>query len=344
MAICKPTTTIINLQLPVSIPISHCDECNGNLIQTSHELVCDACGLVFESTTFLPDYMKSDFDKGLYNHTPFFYREKHDLFSDKGIHETLMGPFRVKQIISKEQKKYFRYLARLNRHTTQIGQFHYFHMLEVLHEVNLQLNLSKIIRRNIIYLYRKATKNHPSGNNTSVLALCIYNVLCEHKQIVELQDILLLFKELNHPITDQRIKNIRKTYPILAKPIAIDFRSHIFKWCLRLPELFSESPALEGSLEIQAYYKMIELYSLKLYERCNRKQGIHRGHLAAASIYAAILLANTKYGLKHTISQERIGLFTNKTTYQIQFTYDYYIRPRILKYLPPKKQSDQVTK
>lgn len=191
-----------------------CPECGGNIIISSFEKICKDCGLVlskfFRDSAFIFNDIKSknnlskqyvaigertDFIGGLGS---FIDYEKSKYLRDKSGKPL---PPSEQNLFRRLKKNYAQFL-RIKNHETE------YRIFNILNKISLYLNLTKNIRNNAAYYYKKIVKNEEKViNNISLIAFCIFFAARKeyHNAPITINEISKAFQNFGHRVNPRLI-------------------------------------------------------------------------------------------------------------------------------------------
>ncbi|TXT64782.1 MAG: Transcription initiation factor IIB 2 [Promethearchaeota archaeon] len=319
-----------------------CPECNGNIISTSFERVCEKCGLViseiFENTSYSfgndnngnssKQYValgnRTDFVGGL--GTYIDYENSTYLRDKKG---NLLSP--NEQKLYRRLKRNYSKFLRIKNHETE------YRIFKILKKVSLFLNLNKNVRNNAAFYYKKIKKRDINIiNNISLIAFCIFIAAREENfnSPVTINEITNAFQKFGHRVNPRLILRDGLKYKRILDINSKPHKSETYLIRLinqiinhrELPQrlISKASPWTKHDFQIHLMNKCKEILgNLTMWERGGRNPFI----LTGAVIYLADKLLADENETKSILTQKLVSEATGIAEYSIRDHYVNLLKP-----------------
>ncbi|MFW9900280.1 MAG: hypothetical protein ACFFDY_03215 [Candidatus Thorarchaeota archaeon] len=321
----------------------YCPECGGNTIQNSYEKICKDCGLIinrcFRESAFIFSDLKNknnlskqyvalgertDFIGGLGS---FIDYENSKYLKDKS--GKLLPP--CEQKLFRRLKKNYAQFLRIKNHETE------YRIFNILNKISLYLNLSKNIRNNAAYFYKKINKCEKKViNNISLIAFCIFFAARKENQNapITINEISDAFQNFGHRVNPRLILRDGVRYKHHLNNDTSPHKSE--DYLIRLVDEVMEHKDLKQRLLNKGIKWSLSEFQNKLTVKCRevlKKLPIwHRGGrnpfiLTGAIIYLADKLLSKEYSQKAILTQKIISEATNIAEYSIRDHYVNLLKP-----------------
>ncbi len=192
-----------------------CSECGGVLINNEHEIVCQNCGLVFDSYSFAESYQINEIsDFHQCSSTQFVSIGKTvDSICTLGSHIDFFSKYTFydykKKLISARNQKKFSKLKKFYSLPTKIKNHETdYRILKILGQISEYLCLSKPVKSRTAYLYHEIKRKAPAiVNHVSLIGFCIFQASKENKSHspISIKEICNTFRLLGHRINPKLI-------------------------------------------------------------------------------------------------------------------------------------------
>lgn len=324
-----------------------CPECNGNVIFTSHEQVCQDCGLIIDQLYTETSYLfDCHLNKNNLNKQYVALGERTDFVGGLGTfidYETskylkdtsgrLLPP--KEQIFYRRLKRNYAQFLRIKNHETE------YRIFNILNKVTIYLNLNKNIRNNAAYYYKKIIKKEKKViNNISLIGFCIFYAARKelHNAPINISEISEAFKNFGHRVNPRLILRDGLRYKIHLNNNATPHKSE--DYLIRLIDQVINHNNLairlknKGCLWKKGEYRMELinksqkiLKTLTSWDRGGRNPFI----LTGAVIYLADKLLAAQFNHKSILTQKLIADSTNIAEYSIRDHYVNLLKPLFLR-------------
>jgi len=334
-------------KIQINEEIKRCPECKGDVIINSFERICRDCGLVINnfykessyifnnnnnknnsSKQFVALGERTDFVGGLGTFIDF---ENSKYLKDKS--GKLLPP--IEQKLYRRLKKNYAQFLRIKNHETE------YRIFNILNKISIYLNLSKTIRNNAAYYYKKIIKNEPKIiNNISLIAFCIFYAARKefHNAPITINEISNAFQNFGHRVNPRLILRDGIRY---KKHISKDTHPHKSEdYLTRLIDAVIKHKDIEERLTKKGTDWKIEDFHNRLIQKCrevlNKLTLWHRGGrnpfiLTGAIIYLADKLLASERDQKPILTQKLISEATNIAEYSIRDHYVNLLKPNFIK-------------
>jgi len=320
-----------------------CTECGGNVIINSFEKICKDCGLVlnnfFRESAFVFNDIKNknslskqyvalgertDFIGGLGS---FIDYEKSKYLKDKS--GKLLPP--NEQKLFRRLKKNYAQFLRIKNHETEYRVFN------ILNKISLFLNLTKNIRNNAAYYYKKIIKNEEKViNNISLIAFCIFFAARKenHNAPITINEISNAFQNFGHRVNPRLILRDGIRYKHHLNNNSIPHKSE--DYLIRLLDEVMKHKCLQERLVKKGVLLSKNEFQNKLLVKCRKiLKELPLGHrggrnpfiLTGAIIYLADKLLAKEQEQKAILTQKIISEATNIAEYSIRDHYVNLLKP-----------------
>jgi len=321
----------------------NCPECGGNIIINSYEKICKECGLVinkfFRETAFIFNDLKNksnlskqyvalgertDFIGGLGS---FIDYEKSKYLKDKS--GKLLPP--SEQKLFRRLKKNYAQFLRIKNHETEYRVFN------ILNKISLYLNLSKNIRNNAAYYYKKIIKSEEKViNNISLIAFCIFFAARKeyHNAPITINEISKAFQNFGHRVNPRLILRDGIRYKHLLNNESSPHKSE--DYLIRLIDEVIKHKDLKPRLVKKGILWSAAEFQNKLLVKCREilkelplwnRGGRNPFILTGAIIYLADKLLGKEYNQKAILTQKIISQATHIAEYSIRDHYVNLLKP-----------------
>ncbi len=321
----------------------NCPECGGNIILNSYEKICKDCGLVinrcFRESAFIFSDLKNksnlskqyvalgertDFIGGLGS---FIDYEKSKYLKDKS--GKLLPP--SEQKLFRRLKKNYAQFLRIKNHETE------YRIFNILNKISLYLNLSKSIRNNAAYFYKKINKCEEKViNNISLIAFCIFYAARKenHNAPITINEISDAFQNFGHRVNPRLILRDGVRYKRHLNNESSPHKSE--DYLIRLVDAVIKHKDLKLRLLDKGVKWSVSEFQNKLIVKCREVLKElplwHRGGrnpfiLTGAIIYLADKLLSKQYHQKAILTQKIISEATNIAEYSIRDHYVNLLKP-----------------
>ncbi|MFX0000683.1 MAG: hypothetical protein ACFE9Q_05820 [Candidatus Hodarchaeota archaeon] len=320
-----------------------CPECKGNIITNSFEKICKECGLVinkfFRESAFIFNDFKSnnnlskqyvalgertDFIGGLGS---FIDYEKSKYLKDKN--GKLLPP--NEQKLFRRLKKSYAQFLRIKNHETEYRVFN------ILNKISLYLNLSKNIRNNAAYYFKRIIKGEEKViNNISLIAFCIFFAARKEYQNapITINEISKAFQNFGHRVNPRLILRDGIRYKHYLNNASSPHKSE--DYLIRLVDEVIKHKCLMLRLEKKGVLWSITEFQNKLVMKCREilkelplwnRGGRNPFILTGAIIYLADKLLSKEYNQKTVLTQKIISEATKIAEYSIRDHYVNLLKP-----------------
>jgi len=320
-----------------------CPECGGNIIINSFEKICKDCGLVinnfFRESAFIFNDIKSknslskqyvalgertDFIGGLGS---FIDYEKSKYLKDKS--GKLLPP--SEQKLFRRLKKNYAQFLRIKNHETEYRVFN------ILNKISLYLNLTKNIRNNAAYYYKKIIKNEKKViNNISLIAFCIFFAARKeyHNAPITINEISKAFQNFGHRVNPRLILRDGIRYKHHLNNDSAPHKSE--DYLIRLVDEVMKHKYLQERLVKKCVLWLKKEFQNKLIVKCReileelplgQRGGRNPFILTGAIIYLADKLLAKECDQKAILTQKIISEATNIAEYSIRDHYVNLLKP-----------------
>lgn len=325
------------------INIDYCPECGGEIIENSFEKICTGCGLVigqnFRESAFIFSDLKdknklskqyvaigerTDFIGGLGSFIDF---ENSKYFRDK--RGKLLPP--NEQKLYRRLKKNYAQFLRIKNHETE------YRIFNILNKISLYLNLSKNIRNNAAYFYKKILKYEERViNNISLIAFCIFFAARKenHNAPITINEISEAFQNFGHRVNPRLILRDGVKYKHHLNNDSSPHKSE--DYLIRLVNEVMKHKELKQRLLIKGVTWSISDFQNKLTIKCREilkelpllnRGGRNPFILTGAIIYLADKLLGKEYSQKAILTQKIISEATSIAEYSIRDHYVNLLKP-----------------
>jgi len=323
-----------------------CPECEGNIIITSHEMICQECGLIidqiYKESSYLFDNFinqnnlnkqyvalgdRTDFVGGL--GTFIDYENSKYLKDNSG---KLLSP--NEQKLYRRLKKNYSQFLRIKNHETEYRVFN------ILNKITTYLNLNKNIRNNAAYYYKKIVKNEKKViNNISLIAFCIFYAARKelHNAPININEISQAFQNFGHRVNPRLILRDGIRYKIHLNKKIIPHKSE--DYLIRLVDQVVNHYELEVRLKKKSCLWKKNEYKIELINKCQKilkqlnswdRGGRNPFILTGAIIYLADKLLAGTNNHKSILTQKLISEATRIAEYSIRDHYVNLLKPIFL--------------
>ncbi|MFX0026898.1 MAG: hypothetical protein ACFE8M_10860 [Candidatus Hermodarchaeota archaeon] len=320
-----------------------CPECKGNIVITSHEMICQECGLIidqiFKESSYLFDNFlnqnnlnkqyvalgeRTEFVGGL--GTFIDYENSKYLKDNSG---KLLSP--NEQKLYRRLKKNYSQFIRIKNHETEYRVFN------ILNKITNYLNLNKNIRNNAAYYYKKIVKNEKKViNNISLIAFCIFYAARKelHNAPININEISQAFQNFGHRVNPRLILRDGIRYKIHLNNKITPHKSE--DYLVRLVDQVVNHNELEVRLKKKACLWKKDEYKLELINNCQKilkklsswdRGGRNPFILTGAVIYLADKLLANINNHKSILTQKLISEATCIAEYSIRDHYVNLLKP-----------------
>ncbi|MFX1590269.1 MAG: hypothetical protein ACFFC1_19220 [Promethearchaeota archaeon] len=320
-----------------------CPECEGNTIITSHEMICQECGLIIdqiykESSYLFDNFLnqnnlnkqyvalgdRTDFVGGL--GTFIDYENSKYLKDNSG---KLLSP--NEQKLYRRLKKNYSQFLRIKNHETEYRVFN------ILNKITTYLNLNKNIRNNAAYYYKKIVKNEKKViNNISLIAFCTFYAARKelHNAPININEISQAFQNFGHRVNPRLILRDGLRYKIHLNNKITPHRSE--DYLIRLVDQVVNHNELEVRLKKKACLWKKNEYKIELINNCQKilkqlnswdRGGRNPFILTGAIIYLADKLLANNNNHKSILTQKLISEATHIAEYSIRDHYVNLLKP-----------------
>ncbi|MFX1511279.1 MAG: hypothetical protein ACFFCQ_01695 [Promethearchaeota archaeon] len=192
--------------------IQRCEECQGEIIQTTSDLVCSNCGLIISPVFVEPLLPYNDDNESTLVSYGVSQGFRLHIADSLGSFVGTYGNWRLRdgkgKSLSPFQYEKFSRLKKLNDiflHTTSFQKKEY-RGLRILNAVGATLEIPESVRSESCYLLRKALKD-PTLKSTvlELVAGSLYLAIRITKVTVRLQDIISAFEQRGHIIEGKKL-------------------------------------------------------------------------------------------------------------------------------------------
>ncbi|MHA1285110.1 MAG: hypothetical protein ACTSQP_21640 [Promethearchaeota archaeon] len=327
--------------------INSCPECGGNLILTSYEQVCEQCGLVIDTIYGDSSYEinnketrgnlgrqyvalgeRPSFIGGLGS---FIDYEKTKFLKDKT--GKILPP--NDQKLYKRLKKNYAHFIRVKDHETE------YRIFNILNKIIIYLNLSKKIRDNAAYYFKKILKKEKKViNNISLIAFCIFYAARNesHNAPITIKEISNAFQNFGHRISPRLILRDALKYKHYLNKGVPPHKSE--DYLIRLINNVMNHRDLKSRLEKKKSKWTLKEFEIQITKKCriilNQLTSWHRGGrnpfiLTGAIIYLADKLIAKEQKQKPILTQKIISEATKIAEYSIRDHYVSLLKPLFMK-------------
>jgi len=334
-----------------------CSECNTTLTQNSFERVCPNCGLV-DSIIFhdsLAVTGKAPFD---INHSIC------KSYQYASIGNTLINQFNLGTVINLDYRGFrdingckiplhnSRYFNRINKCKNMymgIDNSNRKRLQTILERVCRYLSLSRSIRSDIAYMFKKITKNEKVSNKVICLSFCVYYIIREkHGYLgITIHDIANAFKQFGHHTSPKLIVKRWFEFKKYIKQITpIGLKQYIERDIMAI----CKNSTIKDRLRDKGFNESIEVYKKELLEISDKimniviKSGNGRRptSLSSSIIYTADILIARKNKHKRILTQKILGKYLNISDFTIRDCYNNFLKPLIVNRLKcPKRRNPE---
>lgn len=320
-----------------------CPECKGNIIINSFEKICKNCGLVinkfFRESAFIFNDIKNknslskqyvalgertDFIGGLGS---FIDYEKSKYLKDKN--GKLLPP--NEQRLFRRLKKNYAQFLRIKNHETEYRVFN------ILNKISLYLNLTKNIRNNAAYYYKKIIKNEKKViNNISLIAFSIFFAARKenHNAPITINEISKAFQNFGHRVNPRLILRDGIRYKHHLNNDSTPHKSE--DYLIRLVNEIMKHKILRERLKKKGVLWSKNEFQNKLILKCREileqlpmrlRGGRNPFILTGAIIYLADKLLAKEFSQKTILTQKIISEATRIAEYSIRDHYVNLLKP-----------------
>ena len=324
-----------------------CPECKGKIVLTSHEVICQECGLIidqiFKESSYLFDKFlnknnlnkqyvalgeRTDFVGGL--GTFIDYENSKYLKDNSG---KLLSP--NEQKLYRRLKKNYAQFLRIKNHETE------YRIFNILNKIITYLHLNKTIRNNAAYFYKKIIKKEKKViNNISLIAFCIFYAARRelHNAPININEISLAFQNFGHRVSPRLILRDGLRYKVHLNNKIPHHKSEYY--LMRLIDQVLNHEELEIRLKRKSCLWDKNKYKINLNNKCqvilNQLSSWERGGrnpfiLTGAIIYLADKLLAHENGHKSILTQKLISEATKIAEYSIRDHYVNLLKPLFIK-------------
>ncbi|MFX0011187.1 MAG: hypothetical protein ACFE9R_12790 [Candidatus Hermodarchaeota archaeon] len=325
----------------------NCPECGNRVITNSYEVTCKGCGLVLGNLFQDSSYIFNDVNsKSNLNKQYVSLGERTDYVGGLGTfidYENskylrdktgkLLPP--DEQKLYRRLKKNYAQFLRIKNHETE------YRIFNILNKISIYLNLSKDIRNNAAYYYRKIVKNEKKViNNISLIAFCIFYSVrrAYHNAPITINEISSAFQNFGHRVNPRLILRDGIRYKTHLNRKVIPHRSE--DYLIRLIDNVVSHETLEARLKKKGTNWSKEDYKYKLTTKCRfilkslsdwDRGGRNPFILTGAIIYLADKLLSKEHNQKSFLTQKIISEATDIAEYSIRDHYVNLLKPIFIK-------------
>ena len=325
----------------------NCPECGDRVITNSYEIICKGCGLVLGDLFQDSSYIFNDINnKSNLNKQYVSLGERTDYVGGLGTfidYENskylrdktgkLLPP--DEQKLYRRLKKNYAQFLRIKNHETEYRVFN------ILNKISIYLNLSKDIRNNAAYYYRRIVKNEKKViNNISLIAFCIFYSVrrAYHNAPITINEISNAFQNFGHRVNPRLILRDGIRYKTHLSSKVIPHRSE--DYLIRLIDNVVSHESLEARLIKKGATWSKEDYKYKLTSKCRfilrslsdwDRGGRNPFILTGAIIYLADKLLSKEHNQKAFLTQKIISEATDIAEYSIRDHYVNLLKPVFVK-------------
>ncbi|MFX1239140.1 MAG: hypothetical protein ACFFAS_20280 [Promethearchaeota archaeon] len=324
----------------------NCPECGGGTISTSHEKICEECGLIINEMLSETSYILNNAIDSMRSKQYVSLGERPDFIGGLGSY---IGYERSKylkdnmgrllhpngQKLYRRLKKTYAPFLRIKNHETE------YRIFSILNKITLYLGISKHIRNNAAYYFKKILKNEEKIiNHISLIAFCIFHSSRKenHNAPITINEIVRAFQSFGHRVSPKLILRDGLTY---KSHLSTDSEPHKSEdYLTRLTHEVINHKELENKmLKKKINISKIEyqnillkksseiLKKLTIWDRGGRNPFI----LTGAVIYLADKLLARELGQKALLTQKMISEATKIAEYSIRDHYVNLLKPIFIK-------------
>jgi transcription initiation factor TFIIIB Brf1 subunit/transcription initiation factor TFIIB len=316
-----------------------CPECKGEVIKRSYQKICSNCGIIIEEEMTQSSYSMFENEEYTFSQgKQYVYKGKvlesvgslgsYIDFYDRRLYFTDIynQPISLyNQVLFSKLKRKYSMFTKIKNHETD------YRIMNILAEVVRIMNLSKDIRTDAAYYFRKIKSlNKNIKNNISLIAFCVFFAVRNkhHNAPVTIKEISSVFQEMGHRVVPRLILRDGVLYKKLLNPP----KPHISEdYVERLIDSIINHPPLPERMEKKLSKWNLEEYRIKLFNQtCELLKSfslIKRGGknpfiFAGAAIYAADKILALKYQTKSILTQKFASEAMKIAEYSIR---DHYV-------------------
>ncbi|MFX1233176.1 MAG: hypothetical protein ACFFBY_01350 [Promethearchaeota archaeon] len=323
-----------------------CPECYGNVILTSHEQICQDCGLIIDQLYTESSYLfDSHSNNNNLNKQYVALGERTDFVgglgtfidyeSSKYLKDTsgrLLPP--NEQTLYRRLKKNYTQFLRIRNHETE------YRIFNILNKITTYLNLNKNIRNNAAYYYKKILKKEKKViNNISLIGFCIFYAARRelHNAPININELSEAFKNFGHRVNPRLILRDGLRYKIHLNNNTTPHKSE--DYLIRLIDQVVNHNDLELRLKTKGCTWKKGEYRMKLINESQKillkltswdRGGRNPFILTGAVIYLADKLLAEQFNHKSILTQKLISDSTNIAEYSIRDHYVNLLKPLFL--------------
>jgi len=319
-----------------------CPECEGNLIATSFEKICQQCGLVINEIYGETSYVFNNNNKNTLSKQYVALGERTNFVGGLGTYIDYENSRYLKdksgkllppneQKLFKRLKKNYAQFIRIKNHETE------YRIFNILNKISTYLNLNKNISKNAAYFYRKIIKNEEKViNNISLIAFCIFYATRKeyHNAPITINEISDAFQNFGHRVNPRLIlrdgiKYKRHLTHGTSPHKSEDYLTRLIDNTINHKELKTRLVKKGSNWSLKEFQDYLTIKSRKV---LNKLTSWHRGGrnpfiLTGAIIYLADKLLADEYSQKAILTQKIISEATKIAEYSIRDHYVNLLKP-----------------
>lgn len=319
--------------------LKKCSECGSEIITRGYQTICGECGLIIDemfinSSFTIFDNNEFQFNQGrqyvylgkipdavgnLGSYIDYYDRKKYFLDINK-------RPISLKDqsLFSRLKNKYSKFSKIKNEETN-------YRIMNILADVTRTMKLSKDLRKDAAYYFRKIKSiNDKIKNNISLIAFCVFFAVRNktHNAPVTIKEISKVFQDLGHRVKPRLI--IRDG--VLYKKMLTSPKPHRSEdYVERLINDIINFPILKNRMEKKYSLWSLEEYRIKLYNQTSsilkkipifKRGGKNPFIFAGAAVYAADKILAKKSNTKSILTQKFASQAMKIAEYSIR---DHYV-------------------
>jgi transcription initiation factor TFIIIB Brf1 subunit/transcription initiation factor TFIIB len=317
-----------------------CQECGGQIIQNSHESVCEICGLIHDDKTYVSNYQFNEIKETDFSNPDQFVSigKVVDNVCTLGTH---IGYFSTRtfmdykgKLISPNNQRLFSKLK--NQYTLPIKIKNHetdYRILKILNDISQYMNLSPLVKNRAAYIYQKIKKiSKHIRNHVSLIGFCIFHAVREYSQNapVSVKELSKIFQLMGHRINPRLIIRDSLDYQNIFKTKEFPHKSE--DYIVRLVNSVVNFPELDDRMGKKKNDWTKEEYQLKLLSMCSYilqelspkiRSSRNPFILAGAIVYCADKMIAKNYGTKSLLTQEIASESMGIPEYSIR---DHYVK------------------
>ncbi|WP_457556435.1 hypothetical protein [Candidatus Harpocratesius sp.] len=324
-----------------------CPECGGTLINNGFEIVCQNCGLVINSISFINSYqINENNDCSSCSSTQFVsIGNTVDNICTLGSHIDYFSKYTFydykKKLIPAEKQKKFSKLKKFYSLSSKIKNHETdYRILKILTQICEYLNISTLVKNRAAYLYHEIKKKAPNiVNHVSLIGFCIFQASKENKSHspVSLKELCKIFSLLGHRINPKLIirdyLHYQNFIEIRIKPHqSEDFISRFINDIVNSKEILKRMKIKNSKWQKEEYRRLLHKKSLYILKQLNaKKRGSRNPYILAATVvYCADRLIAKEFQTKPILTQKTASNAMNIAEYSIRDHYVKILKPFFL--------------